>query len=76
MTAFEISGLMSGHEPDAAEVLTYDFDHLELEQVDPDYIEGWGVWPGRIAYSHPGYQSGASKSAIASGLKAEQFSIG
>jgi len=66
---------MSGNEPEAADVLTYDFDHLELELVDPDYIEGWGVWPGRISYSHTGYQSGATKSAIASGMKASEFRL-
>ena len=75
VTRLEISSLMSGHEPGAADVLTYDFDHLELEQVDPDYIEGWNVCPGRISYSHTGYQSGAAKSAIASGLKAKQFRL-
>ena len=75
VTRLEISSLMSGHEPEAADVLTYDFDHLELEQVAPDYIEGWGVWPGRISYSHTGYQSGATKSAIASGLKAREFQL-
>jgi len=66
VTRLEISSLMSGHEPEAADVLSYDFDHLELEQVAPDYVEGWEVWPGRISYSHTGYQSGATKSAIAS----------
>jgi hypothetical protein len=75
VTRFEISGLMSGHEPEAAETVTYDINHLELEKVDPDYIEGWDVWPGRISYSHTGYQSGATKSAIASGLKARQFHL-
>ena len=75
VTGFEISSLMSGHEPEAADVLTYDLDHLELQQVEPDYIEGWDVWPGRIAYSHTGYQSGATKSAIASGLKAREFRL-
>jgi len=75
VTRLEISSLMSGNEPEAADVLTYDFDHLELEQVDPDYIEGWEVWPGRISYSHTGYQSGATKSAIASGLKAREFQL-
>ena len=75
VTAFEISTLMSGHEPEAADFLSYDFDHLELQQVDPDYVEGWAVWPGRIAYSHAGYQSGAVKDAIASELKAETFQL-
>jgi hypothetical protein len=75
VTRLEISSLMSGHEPEAVDVLIYDFDHLELEQVEPDYVEGWGVWPGRISYSHTGYQSGATKSAIASGLKAREFQL-
>lgn len=75
VTRFEVSGLMSGHEPEAAETLTYDLDHLELQQVEPDYIEGWRVWPGRIAYSHAGYQLGATKNAMASGVKATQFRL-
>jgi hypothetical protein len=75
ITQLEISCLMSGNEPEAADVLTFDFDHLELEQVDPDYMEGWDVWPGRISYSHAGYQSGAAKSAIANGLKAKEFRL-
>src|SRR5437588_1036348 len=72
---FEISSLMSGNEPGAADTLTFDFSDLELQQVDPDYIEGWAVWPGRISYSHTGYQPGAIKRAIASRLKASTFRL-
>ena len=75
ITRLEISSLMSGHEPGATDVLTFDFADLELQQVDPDYVEGWGVWPGRISYSHTGYQTGASKTAIASGLAASTFRL-
>ena len=75
VTRLEISGLMSGHEPEAADAQTYDFDHLELEKVAPDYVEGWDVWGGRISYSHTGYQSGATKSAIASGLNTKEFCL-
>jgi Glycosyl hydrolase family 9/Cellulase N-terminal ig-like domain len=75
VTGLEFACLMSGHEPGAAETLTYDFARLALEKVDPDYVEGWGVWPGRISYSHTGYQSGATKSAIASGLNATEFRL-
>ena len=75
VTRFEISSLMSGNEPEAAAAVSYDFDHLELEKVDPDYVEGWNVWPGRISYSHAGYQSGSTKTAIASGLKAKEFHL-
>ena len=75
VTGLTIASLMSGHEPGAADVLTFCLDLLELERVEPDYIEGWEVWPGRIALSHPGYQTGSAKSALASGLKAGEFRL-
>ena len=75
LTGLEISCLMSGHEPEAADQVAYDLDRLELERVEPDYVEGWAVWPGRIAYSHAGYPSGGAKSAIASGLSAREFRL-
>jgi hypothetical protein len=75
VTRFEISALLCGNEAEATDTLTYYFDHFELEQVDPDYVEGWSVWPGRISYSHAGYQTGASKSAIANGLNAREFQL-
>lgn len=75
ITALEIAYYMSGNEPEASDMATYYFDHLELERVDPDYIEGWNVWPGRIAYSHAGYQTGSSKSAIANGLNGRDFRL-
>ncbi len=75
VTGLEIDYTMDGNEPEAADYATYYFDHLELERVEPDYVEGWAVWPGRISYSHAGYQSGATKRAIASGLKAREFRL-
>jgi Glycosyl hydrolase family 9/Cellulase N-terminal ig-like domain len=75
VTELSISRGMSGNEPEAPDFAAFNFDHLELQLVDPDYLEGWGVWPGRISFSHAGYQSGATKSAIASGLNARQFSL-
>ncbi len=75
VTRFEVSALMSGHEPGAAATLTYDLDRLELQQVEPDHIEGWEVWAGRLAYCHAGYQPGAAKTALASGLQAGTFRL-
>lgn len=75
VSRLEVSSLMSGHEPEASDVLTFDLNLLELQQVEPDYVEGWEVWPGRIAYSHTGYQTGAAKSAVASGLAADTFRV-
>jgi hypothetical protein len=75
ITSLDISYYMAGNEPEVSDTATYYFDFLELQRVDPDYIEGWGVWPGRISYSHAGYQSGALKTAIASGLVASEFQL-
>ncbi len=75
VTGLSISRGMSGNEPEAPEFAAFNFDQLELQRVDPDYIEGWAVWPGRISFSHTGYQAGATKSAIASGLNARQFRL-
>ena len=75
VTGLEISYYLSGNEPEATDTATYYFDHLELQRVDPDHIEGWDVWPGRISYSHTGYQPGALKKAIASGLDAGEFRV-
>jgi Glycosyl hydrolase family 9/Cellulase N-terminal ig-like domain len=71
----EISGIMSGNEPESTDTLSFYFDDLELEKVDPDYIEGWSVWPGRISFSHTGYLSDSPKTAIANDLTASEFSI-
>ncbi len=75
ITKFEISSWMAGNEPEATDTLSYYFDDLELQKVDPDFIEGWDVWPGRISFSHTGYQTGASKSAVANNLIADEFSL-
>ncbi len=75
VTGLTISHELCGNEPEEGDNVMFDFDRLELERVEPDYIEGWGVWPGRISYSHTGYQTGAAKSAIASGLDARAFRL-
>jgi hypothetical protein len=75
ISKLEISGIMSGNEPESADTLSFYFDDLELEKVEPDYIEGWSVWPGRISFSHSGYMLASPKSAIANDLKVSEFSI-
>ena len=66
---------MSGSYPGEADTIKFYFDQLDLELVEPDKIEGWDVWPGRISYSHCGYLNGASKIAIASNLDAKEFRL-
>lgn len=75
ITRLELCYLQQGNEPGAATTVTLDIDQLELQRVDPDYYQGWGVAPGRIAFSHSGYQTGLSKTALVSGLPPGNFDL-
>lgn len=66
---------MVGHEPSASDRACWYISKLELEQVDPDLAEGWEVDKAKIAFSHLGYQSGALKTAVASVLSSDEFSV-
>jgi hypothetical protein len=61
--------------PDPGDQTILYIDQLELQLVDADHVEGWDVSPGVISFSHAGYTSGASKTAIASHLDARSFSV-
>ncbi len=75
VTGVEFWRRRQSNEPGASDVMTFDIDHLELQKVEADHYEGWDVWPGRISFSHTGYQSGATKKAIASDLTAKEFKL-
>jgi hypothetical protein len=55
--------------------VAFEIGRVELQRVDPDHHTGWNVAPGKIAFSHSGYQTGASKTAIASDLRASHFEV-
>ena len=61
--------------PDPGDQTILYIDQLELQKVDADHVEGWDVAPGEIAFSHAGYATGSTKTAIASGLDAREFSV-
>ncbi|MCC6294495.1 MAG: glycoside hydrolase family 9 protein [Bryobacterales bacterium] len=75
MSSFTIQYIMKGRLEDASGRVVIDVDRLELQRVEPDHYEGWSVAPGRIAFSHAGYQSGAVKRAMASDLDAAVFEL-
>jgi hypothetical protein len=54
--------------------VAFEIGRLELQRVEPDHHTGWNVPPGKISFSHTGYQTGGSKTALASDLKATTFS--
>lgn len=66
ITTILISQALRGHDPEDEGVVTYDFDRLELQRVDPEPWEGWEVAPDRLAYNHVGYRPSGEKIAIAS----------
>jgi hypothetical protein len=55
--------------------VAFEIGRLELQRVDPDHHTGWSVAPGKISFSHTGYQPGSTKTAIASDLTASEFSV-
>jgi hypothetical protein len=75
VTGFEASYGLSGNAPGEADSIRFYFQGLDLQRVEPDKIEGWDVWPGRISYSQAGYQAGTVKTAIANGLDADSFRL-
>jgi hypothetical protein len=75
ITGMEISYGLSGNAPGEGDSIKFYFDKLDLQLVDPDKIEGWDVWPGRISYSHDGYQTGAVKSAVINAPNVTEFKV-
>ncbi|HEU5351585.1 MAG TPA: glycoside hydrolase family 9 protein [Terracidiphilus sp.] len=76
----KVTGLSFGYSlprmiPNPGDRTVLYLDQLELQSVVPDYVEGWGVAPGKIAFSHAGYEPGTTKTALASGLAARGFSV-
>jgi hypothetical protein len=76
----KITGLSFGYGlpkmfPDPGDKTVLYIDQLELQTVVPDHVEGWDVSAGEISFSHAGYMPGSTKTAIASGLRAHEFSL-
>jgi Glycosyl hydrolase family 9/Cellulase N-terminal ig-like domain len=75
VTALDFAYMLPKKLPEPGDQTILDIDQLELQSVIADHVEGWDVAPGKIAFSHSGYTTGSSKSAIASDLAAHEFSI-
>ncbi len=75
VTALDVAYSLPKMFPEPGDKTVLYIDRLELQTVNPDHVEGWDVADGKIAFSHAGYESGASKTAIASSLTAQDFSV-
>ena len=75
VTALEFAYSLPKKFPDPGDQTILDIAQLELQSVVADHVEGWDVAHGKIAFSDSGYTTGSSKSAIASDLTANEFSV-
>lgn len=75
ITALDFAYSLPKKFPDPGDQTILYIAQLELQKVIADHVEGWDVTSGEIAFSQSGYTAGASKTAIASGLDATQFSV-
>ncbi|MGQ0814497.1 MAG: glycoside hydrolase family 9 protein [Gemmatimonadota bacterium] len=75
VTAIEIGYWVNKMLAAPGDGVAFEIGNIELQQVQPDHHTGWSVAPGKISFSHTGYQTGLSKSALASDLTVRDFSL-
>ena len=75
VTAIDFACSLPKKFPEPGDRTILDIDRLELQSVVADHVESWDVASGKIAFSHSGYTTGTSKSAIASDLAGREFSV-
>lgn len=75
VTALEIGYWVNKRLAEPGDRVAFEIGPIELQRVEPDHYEGWNVAPGKISFSHTGYATGASKTALASGLAADDFEL-
>ncbi|MGD0800108.1 MAG: glycoside hydrolase family 9 protein [Terracidiphilus sp.] len=75
VTGVDVAYAMPKMYPDLGDQTILYIDQLELEKVVPDHVEGWDVAAGKISFSHSGYTAGSVKTAVASDLAANEFSL-
>lgn len=73
---FEIWQTLVGYDREMGEqYVTIDFDHLELQRVEPDHYSGWAMPEGQFAFSHIGYRPDDSKVALIRSADDSEFSV-
>jgi hypothetical protein len=76
VTAIELRYRTQGNQREMTDTVKYYFDEIYLEKVEqPEHYEGWNVAPGHIAHNHIGYSTGYPKTALASDLSADNFTL-
>ena len=75
VTSFTLSQTLTGHGPEDEGIVTYDFDQISVDRVDPEPYEGWQLAPEKIAFQHVGYRPSEQKLAFAGRSAGPQFEL-
>lgn len=75
IVSFAVQKLLTGHSAQENGFVCYDFDKIELQKVNAEKYEGWDVAQNKIAYSHIGYTTAQTKTAIGSSLQGKYFQL-
>jgi hypothetical protein len=75
ITSLDINYWVNKRLPGPDDSVAFQISRLELQRVDPVRFEGWSVAPGSISFSHTGYQTGSSKSAVTSDIASRRFEL-
>lgn len=72
---FNIFHTSIGYNPEGEDMITYDFDRLQLQKVEADNYEGWSVPAGKFAFSHVGYRPQDPKVALFGHTDQKEFQL-
>lgn len=72
---FNIFHTTIGYNPEGEDLVTFDFDRLQLQKVDADNYEGWSVPAGKFAFSHVGYRPHDPKIALIGQTASKDFQL-
>jgi hypothetical protein len=75
VTSLTLSQTLTGHGPEDEGIVTYDFDQISIDRVDPEPYEGWAVARDKIAFQHVGYRPSEQKLAFAGSSAGSQFDL-
>lgn len=72
---FNIFHTSIGYNPEGEDIITYDFDRLQMQRVETDPYEGWQISGEQFTFSHVGYRPQDSKVAMTGKVNEKRFQL-
>lgn len=72
---FNIFHTAIGYNPEGEDIITYDFDRLQMQRVETDPYEGWQIPRKQLAFSHVGYRMKDVKVAMTGEMEEKRFQL-